>query len=186
MCSRILSARSIAWIAMRRMPPGDPSGPAAPYSVKGSLPPGHGGRVRSLQSKEPIMTRALVRRTAVLVLASLLFAPWLPAAEAWPTRGLREISANPWSLLTRLWFFLAPVSLKEGCSLDPSGSPRCTASQPQGEEGCSLDPDGACMQSSQPTEAGCSLDPDGACVQSTPTTDAGCSLDPSGAFLKVD
>lgn len=111
------------------------------------------------------MTRALVRRIAVLVLASLLLAPWMPAAEAWPTTGLREASSSPWSLLARLWSFLTPVTKKNGCTLDPNGAPSCTASQPRGEAGCTLDPSGACVQSVPTADNGCTLDPDGACLK---------------------
>jgi hypothetical protein len=93
------------------------------------------------------MTRALVRRIAILALALVFLAPLVTTAEVRPVTSLWEAAPTPVTLLARLWAtFLTAASTKAGCTLDPSGSPRCTASRPEGEAGCTLDPDGACVK----------------------------------------
>jgi hypothetical protein len=108
---------------------------------------------------------AVRRRIVVLVVGALLLALWVPAAEARPAASFREALPTPWTVLARLWAQLAPVRTKNGCTLDPDGTPRCTASQLPGGNGCTLDPSGACAPAQSTTEAGCSLDPNGLCLK---------------------
>jgi hypothetical protein len=117
------------------------------------------------------------RRLAVLVFSLVLAAPWYAAATqlgSYPGSSVRQVSAAPRELFG-FWRWLTGLWAKEGCIIDPNGSPACkptSAGEPDpddpmvnAKEGCILDPNG------KPT---CSSDP--------ASTDAGCILDPNGLF----
>lgn len=87
----------------------------------------------------------MLRRTAVLVLLSLLLAaPWASAEPAAKATG------GFWSFLVRVWS-------TAGCWIDPLGCPAQTST----DEGCHIDPLGCLAQTS--SDAGCGLDPLGGC-----------------------
>lgn len=84
-------------------------------------------------------------RVAVLVLLTLLAAPWSAAAE-------------PVDLLSRLLRLLPGLWEKAGCIIDPNG--RC-APVPV-DAGCTIDPNGQCAP--VVPDAGCTIDPSGGCM----------------------
>ena len=85
----------------------------------------------------------LRRQAAVLVLAFILAAPWIAAAEPRPESrdraeppvvGVSEFLSHAWSFLTSLWG-TAPAC-DEGAGMDPLGCP----AQPNTDEGLGADP----------------------------------------------
>ena len=89
------------------------------------------------------MHNATFRRTVfLLLLLTILAAPWASAAEA-PAEDPRVEAAASTQLLGRFWGFLKSAWGETGCRLDPDGG--CApAPQPQTDEGCHLDPNGGC------------------------------------------
>jgi hypothetical protein len=91
---------------------------------------------------------SLRRKTALLLLTSLLALPWAatatPRAES-PRRAEAAASAFL-DVLARAWSFLTGVLNKEGCNIDPNG--RCIPGAPpstiQTDAGCNIDPNGRC------------------------------------------
>lgn len=84
-------------------------------------------------------------RVPVLVLLTLLAAPWNAAAE-------------PADFFSRLLRLLPGLWEKEGCIIDPNG--RC-APVPF-DAGCIIDPHGQCAPVAP--DAGCIIDPNGGCI----------------------
>ena len=84
-------------------------------------------------------------RVPVLVLLTLLAAPWSAAAE-------------PGDLFSRLLRLLPGLWQKEGCIIDPNG--RCAPAPI--DAGCTIDPDGRCAPAA--ADAGCEIDPNGRCM----------------------
>lgn len=83
----------------------------------------------------------------VLILAVVLAAPALLAAEpqsgfepAESTRTSRGFLAEAWSFLARIW-------TENGCIADPNGrcQPDPGTSSITGDNGCAADPDGRCI-----------------------------------------
>lgn len=90
------------------------------------------------------MQSAMFRRTVfLLLLLTVLTAPWASAAVGQVADRPAESEASPLELLGRVWDFLKSAWSESGCRLDPNG--RCApAPQPQTDEGCRLDPNGGC------------------------------------------
>jgi hypothetical protein len=84
-------------------------------------------------------------RVPVLVLLTLLAAPWSAVAE-------------PADLFARLLRLLPGLWEKAGCIIDPSG--RCAPAPI--DAGCIIDPDGQCAPVA--VDAGCEIDPNGRCM----------------------
>ncbi len=88
---------------------------------------------------------SLHRKTLLLLLCSILAAPWATAApqRSHPQQAIQSIAPAPLDLLGRSWSFLKRLWSEEGCGIDPGG--RClTSTQPRTDTGCGIDPDGRC------------------------------------------
>jgi hypothetical protein len=110
-------------------------------------------------------TASFRRKTALLVLITVLAVPWVSAAEArFESReAVQAGESTPWELLGRLWSFLRNAWAKSSCNIDPNGL--CTA-QPIGQtkDGCNVDPNGVCTaQPPVQSKSACSIDPNGLC-----------------------
>jgi hypothetical protein len=86
----------------------------------------------------------LRRNVFLLLLLTVLAAPWAASAGAVADDRTVEAAASPLEFLGRVWDFLQSAWSEEGCMIDPNG--RCVpAPQPQTDTGCHLDPDGRCV-----------------------------------------
>jgi hypothetical protein len=91
---------------------------------------------------------SLRRKTALLLLTSLLALPWAATATPRPESPRRaEAAASAFlDVLARAWSLFTGVLNKEGCHIDPSG--RCIPAEPpstiQTDTGCHIDPNGRC------------------------------------------
>jgi hypothetical protein len=96
------------------------------------------------------MSSSFRRKIGVLLVATVLLAPWAAAAEP----GARNDSQNQtaWSLLAQLWSAVAGLWGDNGCSMDPYGSCRDGSTLPPPpenlENGCHMDPYGGCQPGS--------------------------------------
>ena len=90
------------------------------------------------------MQNASFRRKVFLVLLlTVLAAPWAAAAGRPAADRPVEAAASPLDLFERAWTFLKSTWSETGCMIDPNG--RCMpAPPPQTDEGCMIDPDGRC------------------------------------------
>ena len=120
--------------------------------------------------------RRLRRSVLILVLFTLLAAPWDSGAAASPEpRAARVAAEQPAHLVGSIWNHVVSLWSEIGCFIDPYGA--CTAGHgadgtagaQSADEGCFIDPYGRCLagpgtQAAQvSTDAGCHIDPYGAC-----------------------
>ncbi len=128
--------------------------------------------------------RPIRHLAVVLVLGSVLFAPWAAAAQPL-NKSWASVLSSPSDLFPRAWGLLARLWDKEGCLIDPSGSPsasngaQCAASTPQ-KAGCGIDPSG--RSAGRWEKEGCGIDPDGKRAVSIRNKE-GCGIDPSGQCI---
>jgi hypothetical protein len=93
------------------------------------------------------MLTASCRRITIVLLLTILAAPWSSAALPRAASACPIPAVGLPSLLDGFWRFVRIVWTKEGCHIDPDG--RCTpdpAPQPTQKEGCHIDPNGQCIQ----------------------------------------
>lgn len=93
-----------------------------------------------------MLTVSIRRKILLLLLASVLVAPWASAAALKPESSRAKFRAvEPAAeFLNRLWGFLRRVGSKEGCDIDPDGRCAPRPSPTRAGVGCDIDPDGSC------------------------------------------
>jgi len=97
--------------------------------------------------------RRLRRSVLILVLFTLLAAPWDSGAATGPEPVSATAPAErPAEFLGRLWSRLVDLWGAEGCHIDPYGrcsaGPGTQAAQVSRDKGCIIDPYGACRPGS--------------------------------------
>jgi hypothetical protein len=87
---------------------------------------------------------AAVRKIVLVLVLSLLIAPWASAAGT-KTEISESFESGLQGLLVEAWSFIAILWGDEGCHIDPNG--RCEQqTAPLSDTGCHIDPNGGGCQ----------------------------------------